>query len=65
MPDALLALLMVWPWNSQYSRNQSAMFALLASVKKAHHQASGFDRVCQSNLMRYFTPQWTDTEPSQ
>src|SRR5262249_30254246 len=33
----------------RYSRNQSAIFPVLAKVNRAHHQARGFDRVRHSN----------------
>ena len=52
MPEALSRLPAGCMWNWRYSRNQSAILTLLARANSAHHQATGFDRACNSNLMR-------------
>ena len=44
MPDVLPIPAAGCSWSWRYSKNQTAIFAPLTSVKLLHHQARGFDQ---------------------
>ena len=44
MPGVLRRLPIGCSWSQRYSKNQTVILTPLTSVKKPHHQATGFDQ---------------------
>jgi hypothetical protein len=65
-PGVLRRLPVSCSWIQWYSKNQTAILTPLTSVKKSHHQATGFDQARDrdgarhSKLMEKFTCHTTD-----
>jgi hypothetical protein len=52
-PDVLAGLPVGCSWSWRYSTNQTAIFAPLTAVNRAHHQARGFDHARELDRARH------------